>query len=369
MTERVLVQLCQDFEFSSVGVGYFVGSASRGEYLRVDAAEFAELCRFMSPTPPEGSNHSELIEFCREVDLLGEAGRSDPVPSRSWFDRFVYFLHDRLGARYLFTPLGYVLQCIAAAVAMSASFVFLAHNDLATRATQVRPLAALFGMFAFYLTVFVHEIGHASVLAHHGRHVGAVGFELHLGEMSLYVDSSEVFFLGRSVRMHQAINGILFQLVLAGCYVPLIALQLLPYELNLALSAAVAWSGISAIWNLLPFLEFDGYWLATEMLSSPLLLESSRDAVRDWFHGRSYSRNQVLYGLLTLVVTVVLVVLAVRGFFWWYLPLLSEYWRFHGATGRIAAVVLVIPALLTVSGSLVKMTQDRKWANPGVSLS
>jgi hypothetical protein len=55
-----------------------------------------------------------------------------------------------------------------------------------------------------YVLTFIHELGHAVVLVHHGRKVKSAGFMIYFGSPVFFVESSEVLMLDRKERIVQA---------------------------------------------------------------------------------------------------------------------------------------------------------------------
>ena len=49
-----------------------------------------------------------------------------------------------------------------------------------------------------YFLTFCHELGHATVLVHHGRRVKSAGFMIYFGSPAFFVDSSDGLMLDRT---------------------------------------------------------------------------------------------------------------------------------------------------------------------------
>ena len=67
-----------------------------------------------------------------------------------------------------------------------------------------------------YVLTFIHELGHAVVLVHHGRKVKSAGFMIYFGSPVFFVESSEVLMLDRRVRIAQSFAGPYAELRILG---------------------------------------------------------------------------------------------------------------------------------------------------------
>ena len=61
------------------------------------------------------------------------------------------------------------------------------------------------------IAVAIHDIGHALVTIHYGRHVRSAGLRLHLGTPAFYVESLDAPLLTRRQRIIQAAAGPWFE--------------------------------------------------------------------------------------------------------------------------------------------------------------
>jgi CRP-like cAMP-binding protein/Zn-dependent protease len=202
--------------------------------------------------------------------------------------------------------------------------------------------------------VFVHELGHATYLVHHGRRVRGAGFRIYLGSPAFFVDSSDALMLDRPTRIRQSLAGPYFESVVTGaCAIVLWATGSSP--IASVLFTFVSLNYFILLLNLVPFLELDGYWVLADLLrfrdlrrrAMALVRKDAWTALRDRHRLSRAETALAIYGLLGVVFTVFALGLAI--WFWHdtFGPFVDQLWN-EGVFGRIAflALVLVVAAPL-----------------------
>ena len=179
------------------------------------------------------------------------------------------------------------------------------------------------------------------MVAHHGRRVGAVGFRLHLGSPSCYVESVEALLLTRRQRIVQAAAGpwaewlVLSVIALVSWLLPLGALTAIVHRFAVIGAFTIAT-------NLLPFAGLDGSLILADLVGEPQLAHDSRRAVARIGHDRRRGDGLLLaYATANTIVSGAL--LAASIVFWWVLfggvvTVLAA----HGPVGWAAAGALLL---------------------------
>lgn len=173
----------------------------------------------------------------------------------------------------------------------------------------------------FFLTLAVHEFGHAAVCSALGGTVRQIGIMVYMGLLFGYCDTSEAYRLGKRARMAVSMGGLYYQLGLAAWC--LLAWQWLPMPPILrmaALDMAIISVAVAAF-NLIPFARLDGYYLVSDWLDMPNLQARSLSYIGAKFLGkpgepvsRKESAILSLYGIMGLVTMAVIAATAFR--FW-----------------------------------------------------
>lgn len=123
-------------------------------------------------------------------------------------------------------------------------------------------------------TVF-HEIGHISASVKYGVVPKGAGVGIYFTSPIMFVDVDDTWKLPQKQRVVVDVSGIYFQLIAAGVYV---LIYLFTHQVILLNVAYVVM--ISAVFNLNPFLKYDGYWVLSDILGVYNLNRRVSDSVR-----------------------------------------------------------------------------------------
>ena len=125
----------------------------------------------------------------------------------------------------------------------------------------VAGLAVAFGGLA--LAGIGHEAAHAIATKAEGRRVGRAGIGLMVFTPVIWVDTSDAWFIPRTRRAVINAAGPLFNFTLAGV-LGLVAAVTTGHAQDLAIWLAIA-NLVSVVFNLSPLLEFDGYYVLSDL--------------------------------------------------------------------------------------------------------
>ena len=195
------------------------------------------------------------------ADLLLRLRREDSrleVAWRSWWRGFLTIPLWRPSAGLVAALRGRVLTPNLLSVWGIAALVAVA-------SLGAQPLPALdpisgWGWVAFWAmitaTTFVHEAGHMLVAAHYGVRARSVGIGLLYVQPAAYTDVTNAWLVRRGARIAIALGGMLLQSIpLLACYA---AWRLTGWSL-------LGWYALASagfmVFNLLPFIRLDGYWI------------------------------------------------------------------------------------------------------------
>ena len=109
-----------------------------------------------------------------------------------------------------------------------------------------------------------HEFGHASALQYGGGQVRGMGVGFYLLFPAFYADITDSYRLGRWARMRADVGGFYFHLIFT---LGLIVLYLISGQTFLLF--AVVLINLNIIFQCLPFVRMDGYWVLADVTGIP----------------------------------------------------------------------------------------------------
>jgi hypothetical protein len=264
----------------------------------------------------------------------------------------------------LFTRPGQAVLVLVAVVGLLAFALTLVRGDQSLfRVDGSAALGALVLFFSGWLTILVHELGHALTAKSYNRRVRRAGAMLYFGFLVVFVDTSDIWMEPRTPRIRASVAGPFSGLVVAGA--ASVAVVLWPATVAAAILFKVAaWSYITVAFNLNPLMELDGYYILIDWLEQPLLRRRALAFLRTglWSKLReraSLTRGDYLlatFGGLSAVWSVIAVVLALV--IWW--EQIQEL--IHGGTaGRfLIALFPIALALATIVAVVVRRTRSAR---------
>ncbi len=216
------------------------------------------------------------------------------------------------------------------------------------------------------LGIGLYQIAQGLTLKRHGCTVTAAGLQLYCFVPVVYVETSDVWMAGRRDRMAVSLAGPFAMLVLGGA-LAILAFPIDGTEMGAFLfKAAFVWL-TNALFNLLPVLDLDGYFLLVDYLEIPALRANAVAFVREGllmklrtgqplnYEERVYTAYGVGSGLLAALVP--LIILEARDLR--YASSLTELWGRPDPGGQLLAigmaVMLLGPALLSILSRALSM--------------
>ncbi|HTU39481.1 MAG TPA: LysM peptidoglycan-binding domain-containing protein [Acidimicrobiales bacterium] len=196
----------------------------------------------------------------RSKPLLALRYRTKVIPAR--FHRTV-----TAALQFLFWPPA-VLLVLSGLLAANV-WLFGLHRHALTQAGRQLPFhPALFllvtGLFLF--SGFFHELGHAAGTRYGGASPGVMGLGIYLAFPAFYTDLTDSYRLNRRGRLRSDLGGVYFNAVLVvialGVYLPT---RFSPLLVFIVLSQA------AALYQFLPFIRLDGYYIMSDLIGVPNL--------------------------------------------------------------------------------------------------
>jgi len=229
-----------------------------------------------------------------------------------------------------------------------------------------------------FVGIALYQVAQGLRMKRHDVRITAAGLQLSYFLPVLYVETSDVWLAHRRARMAVSLSGPFAVLVLGGL------LALLAYPLDgtemgaFLFKASFVWL-VNGIFNLLPILDLDGYFLLVDYFEMPALRANSLAFVRDglWPRLRArvpLSRDEWVYtayglGYALLVAVIPMLILGARDLR--YASSFSELWRRSDPGGPLLAVgmaaFLLGPAVAAIVGRIgqamvaVGLLVHRRW--------
>ncbi|MBN2100530.1 M50 family metallopeptidase [Candidatus Dojkabacteria bacterium] len=168
-----------------------------------------------------------------------------------------------------------------------------------------------------FFSIFFHELGHALASMKYGLKPSSVGFSLFLGYPIFYVNTTNAWSLPKKQRLVIDISGVLMDIIIAGIFGWLrffTKSDLLAQISNLFIFINLVSIGI----NLIPFIEFDGYYILMDLIGETNLKEKGMLSIMQLLKGEGKRRTKslafVLFGLMSIISTVTLILVSIN--FW-----------------------------------------------------
>ena len=183
-------------------------------------------------------------------------------------------LHRRVGWVLYTTP----LQVFYVGISVVGGALFLRHfasgrYDLFQAAGSYGTgLLLLIGLN--FLCVTVHEASHALTCKHYGAHVNSAGLMLYFGLPTAFVDTTDIWTKPASARIATTWAGPYSGAILAGLAAAVVQAMPDAWAAPILHRLSFLWL-TNLLFNIIPFLALDGYYMAVDWLEIPLLREKS----------------------------------------------------------------------------------------------
>lgn len=168
-------------------------------------------------------------------------------------------------------------------------------------------------MFLVYLgiliTIGIHELGHALTLIHYDMKVSKIGLKFYFLQLIAYCDLSNLYLTDdKKKKISTYSAGILAQIFCSS--VSIVVYMILAAVFNIRLDELMVYGVINfgiAIFNTIPFVKFDGYWILSTICNSYNLDAKAQVEVKRFIkREHNIKSSLVLFGLVSIVVKFVL---------------------------------------------------------------
>ena len=295
-------------------------------------------------------------------------------------DGLIDGLHRRGGWLLYTTP----MQIVYVGICLVGGWFFLQH--LASGRYDLFQVSGSYtkGLFLLYLlnyvSITVHELAHALTCKHYGAHVNGAGVMLYFGMPAYFVDTTDIWTKPSRARIATSWAGPYSGLILAGlCAIAVQAAPDFPAAPNLH-RLSFLWILI-LLFNLIPLLELDGYFMLIDWLEIPMLRSRALAFFRKELWHRLRRREPLTglerllawFGGFSFAFSFFVIILAMVSWQRRLKALTQSLWG--GGLGSKALLVLLLIVLSlplifglgsrAVSATRVAARWSRKWRLPG----
>ena len=224
-------------------------------------------------------------------------------------DKYISLLYRYGGFIFFTRPVKLILIVISVLGIAAYSQVIRDPNYTIIGDNIIGSLAVLW--VAALLPIFIHELGHALTVKHYGREVPKGGVMLYFGMPAAFVETTDIWLEPTRARLSVTWNGPYTGLILGGAGA--IFIFLFPAApINSFLFKMIGVAYLTVLFNVNPFLKYDGYYLLSDALDIPSLRERSlaflrRNFLAKFTARKKFSREEkifTVFGILSLVWTV-----------------------------------------------------------------
>src|SRR3984957_1341286 len=240
------------------------------------SAEIAEAVSARTGRTLSADNVEYLIaQKLVPLGVIGESGQTALPRSRALLAlRFRVrvvpaWAHRRLSLllRPLFAP-SVIVTMLAALVGTDLAIGFTTRTgpSAATRDLASHPALLLLITGMLFASAAIHEMGHATAVRYGGGNPGVMGVGIYLVWPVFYTDVSDAYRLDRRGRLRTDLGGVYFNaIVLTACSCIYLSTHYLP------LLIFVAVGHLQILWQFIPFVRMDGYWILSDLVGVPNL--------------------------------------------------------------------------------------------------
>jgi len=161
-------------------------------------------------------------------------------------------------------------------VAAAHAWLYFVHGVAdSLRATAYTPGGLVVALGLMVVSAVFHEFGHAAGLRYGGGSARGMGTGLYLVYPTFYTDTTDAYRLGRWARLRTDLGGIYFHLVFA------LGVMVLYFASGQEfLLAVVVMINGDVLYQLLPYVRLDGYWVVADLIGIPDLFSTVGPFVR-----------------------------------------------------------------------------------------
>lgn len=151
----------------------------------------------------------------------------------------------------------------------------IGYNTVKTSSTNEKIIIC----FSLFIILIVHELGHSFSAKNFKINVREIGLAIYYIFPVLYVNLNESWKLNKFKRTIINLSGIYFQLIIGSL---LIVVSILSNQRFITIENLISVNFIILLFNLNPFIKFDGYWVLADLLNENNLSKKSNEILKSF---------------------------------------------------------------------------------------
>lgn len=262
----------------------------------------------------------------------------------------------RHAARVLFTrPVRTLILLLAILGVVLTSGALLASGRDPLRITGSSSAALASFLLISLVLLPAHEFAHALAVKSYAREVHRGGMLVFYGLPAFFVDSSDIWMEPLRARLVVSAAGVIAVSAIGG--LAMLGVILLPAAASSTFLFQIAVAGLlSNLWNLIPLVETDGYYLLLDWLDLPLLRSRSfafirNDLPRKLRARERFNREERIFGIFGALALAYSIYAVTWGVYFWLArlqPVIADAWT----SGEIVMQVVLVLAGVTIAISV-----------------
>ncbi|TGN22214.1 hypothetical protein [Empedobacter tilapiae] len=172
-------------------------------------------------------------------------------------------------------------------------------------------------LFIFYIfSAFIHEFGHIAACNRFTKRSGEIGIGIYFIFPVFYSNITPIWSAKKQERIITNLAGVYVQLfIILGLFITYL------FTANHQIQDVIAISTIIILYQLIPFIRSDGYWIISDLTDTPNLLPSSSKKVKEFlknpFKFKVQNRKDwliLLYGLFNQIIMIYVIISIIRAY-------------------------------------------------------
>lgn len=248
------------------------------QYLRVDE-KLIRIIEINSKNQEElCSNYEKLFKI-----YINKNNKVNRKLSFKKIDKYISFIINIIPKNFFKFKVCIIIICMAVLLG-----IYINNVDINIIEEVDIKLKVLF----LFFNILLHEIGHALVCKYYDREIIDSGIKLNYGAPVFYINTTDICMKGKKARIHTSLGGVYGNAIL-------MILSILFFKISDAnfstIKEIVNLSLTFILFNLIPFLKLDGYYILSDIFNINNLNKNSKKIFLNFIYNRKIKNKDIVY--------------------------------------------------------------------------